>query len=161
MLCRARFHVEAIEFYTEGRSLLRADKFADALIPLKAAYETDSTCIEALAAIAECYFELGDFITAERYALIGVKGKPNYPDSYKVLIDLHVSQVGAKVTEAHLRVVVTQQPEVRFAHLNVVFGPHSQPPEDPTSVPAVLLLNSLFVRRLFRRSVESADGILL
>ena len=85
-------HIEAIEFYTEGRSLLRADKFADALIPLKAAYETDSTCIEALAAIAECYFELGDFITAERYALIGVKGKPNYPDSYKVLIDLHVSQ---------------------------------------------------------------------
>ena len=85
-------HVEAIEFYTEGRSLLKADKFAGALVLLKAAYEADSTCIEALAGIAECYFELGEINTAERYALMGVEGKPNYPDSYKVLIDLHVSQ---------------------------------------------------------------------
>ena len=60
-------HLEAIEYYSKGRRLLNAGKYTDALVPLKAAYEADPTCIEALAAIAECYFELGEFKTAERY----------------------------------------------------------------------------------------------
>lgn len=85
-------HIEAIEYYSKGDDLMDADKYADAIVPLKAAYEADPTFIEALVTIAECYFELGDFKTAERYALMGVKEKPNYPDSYEVLIDLHVSQ---------------------------------------------------------------------
>jgi len=84
--------VEAIQYYHEGDDLLDDKKFQEALVAFKKAYRADTTCVEALAGIAECYYELEQFDKALEYAMKAIQKMPNYPDSYEVLIDVYVDQ---------------------------------------------------------------------
>jgi len=84
--------VDATKLYKEGDDLLDEEKYAKALTYFLNAYESDSTCIEALVAAAECFIELGNSAVAMDYAMKGIEKKPNYPDSYEVLIDVYKIQ---------------------------------------------------------------------
>jgi len=83
--------IEAIEHYDAGDDLLDDGRYAEALLAFRNAFRFDTTCVEALAGIAECFYELGQIDSAMHYAAWGSRKMPNYPDSYEVLVDAYVA----------------------------------------------------------------------
>ncbi|MFQ5604815.1 MAG: metallophosphoesterase [bacterium] len=84
--------VQATKYYTQGRKLRKARKYEEAFPLLKKAFAADSTCIEALAGMAKCYFEFGKVDSAIVFAEQAIQKKPNYPFSYEVLVDIYHSK---------------------------------------------------------------------
>jgi len=84
--------LETTRLYKEGDKLLDKERYSDALALFLRAYDTDTTCIEALAGAAECYYEMGNLDAAMEFARRGISKKPNYPDSYEILIDVYRKQ---------------------------------------------------------------------
>ncbi len=80
--------VEATRLYREGDKLLDKEYYSEALPLFLKAYDIDTTCIEALAGAAECHYQMGNLGAATELAVRGIRKKPNYPDSYEVLIDV-------------------------------------------------------------------------
>ncbi|UCH63956.1 MAG: metallophosphoesterase [Fidelibacterota bacterium] len=83
--------IETIEHYSAGDDLLDEEKYAEALQAFRTAFHFDTTCVEALAGIAECFYELGQIDSAMHYATWGSRKKHNYPGSYEVLADAHAA----------------------------------------------------------------------
>lgn len=84
--------VEASEFLSKGKDLLKRDNFSEALPFYEKAYHADSTCAEALAGMAECDLELGQLDKAMQHAKKSILKMSNYPQGYEVIIGVYVSQ---------------------------------------------------------------------
>jgi len=84
--------IEAINYYSAGDDLLDEENYEEAIVEFKKAYNVDTTCVEALAGIAECYYEMQEFNKAVHYAKQGIQKMYNYPDSYEVLIDVYMEK---------------------------------------------------------------------
>jgi tetratricopeptide (TPR) repeat protein len=84
--------VLAVKYYNEGDDFLDEEKFNEAMVKFQKAFQSDTTCVEALGGIAECYYELGDFENAIEFANKAVAKMDNFPDGYEVLIDVYMDQ---------------------------------------------------------------------
>ncbi|UCE17319.1 MAG: metallophosphoesterase [Gemmatimonadota bacterium] len=83
--------VETAKYYGDGDDLVDEERYEEAIILLEKAYAADTTCIQALAGVARCRYELGQYEEALSYAMRGIRKMPNYPDSYEVLIDVLIN----------------------------------------------------------------------
>lgn len=84
--------VEAARYRSKGKQLYRQERFSEALAEFEKAYHVDTTCVEALGRVAQCYEELGQFGEAISTGRRAIQKMPNYPNSYEALIDAYVSQ---------------------------------------------------------------------
>ena len=83
--------VEAIEHYTTGDDFRDDGEYIEALPAFRNAFQLDTTCVEALAGMAECFLELGYIDSVVHYGVWGSRKKPNYPDSYEVMVDIYIT----------------------------------------------------------------------
>jgi tetratricopeptide (TPR) repeat protein len=84
--------IEAIEYYDEADDSLQVGNHAAALAAFEKAYNADTTCVEALAGMAECYLKLDQVDKAIVFARQAHRKMPQYPESYKVLVDAYVAR---------------------------------------------------------------------
>jgi len=81
--------VDAIRYYKQADDLFDEDRYAEAIPWFEKAYQADTTCVEALAALAVCYAELDSIDRALDYATRAIGKKPNLPDPYETLVEVY------------------------------------------------------------------------
>lgn len=90
--------LKAARLYSKGKKNLKRDDYLVAMNYFRQAIAADSTCAEALAGMAACYYEGGKLDSARLNALRAIDILPVYPQSYEVLAN--VAQKEKKIKKA-------------------------------------------------------------
>jgi tetratricopeptide (TPR) repeat protein len=78
-----------IRLMEKADDLRDEDNWAEAIPYFKRAYRADTTCVEALAGLAECYAGMDSIAKAVSLAMLAIAKEPNLPDPYEVLVEVH------------------------------------------------------------------------
>ncbi len=89
---------QAAKLYSKGKKNLKRKNYPEAMSYFREALQVDSTCAEAVAGIAKCYYEAGMLDSSRIWAMRAIDILPAYPLSYEVLSDVCVAE--NKIEEA-------------------------------------------------------------